>query len=220
MNIFFLDYDIRKCAQYHCDKHVIKMILEYAQILCTSFRSVILSISSMKIFEDIEIYRSTHIKHPCVLWAMSSFKHWFYLWSLCALLDREYLYRYKSNISCAEFDDFVDNWDFDIINGNFLSNLNDFDVQRNLIANLSLNYNDSHKSFCVVARLANKIVSSEDIFMLFISSFQNVEFVHPPQAMPDIYRSDDCVESYRLYYKMDKVSFAKWINRDIPKWMD
>ena len=34
MNIFFLDTDTKKCAEYHCDKHVVKMILETAQLLC------------------------------------------------------------------------------------------------------------------------------------------------------------------------------------------
>ena len=34
MNIFVLDWDVRKCAQYHNDKHVVKMILETAQLLC------------------------------------------------------------------------------------------------------------------------------------------------------------------------------------------
>ena len=34
MNIFILDYDVKKCAQYHVDKHVVKMILETAQLLC------------------------------------------------------------------------------------------------------------------------------------------------------------------------------------------
>lgn len=33
MNIFYLDPDPQKCAQYHCDKHVIKLILETAQLL-------------------------------------------------------------------------------------------------------------------------------------------------------------------------------------------
>lgn len=35
MNIFYLDGDVTKAAQYHCDKHVVKMVLETAQILCT-----------------------------------------------------------------------------------------------------------------------------------------------------------------------------------------
>ena len=34
MNIFILDEDPKKCAQYHNDKHVVKMILETAQLLC------------------------------------------------------------------------------------------------------------------------------------------------------------------------------------------
>lgn len=28
MNIFYLDHNTTKCAQYHNDKHVVKMILE------------------------------------------------------------------------------------------------------------------------------------------------------------------------------------------------
>ena len=35
MNIFILDKDIEKCAEAHVDRHVIKMILESAQMLCT-----------------------------------------------------------------------------------------------------------------------------------------------------------------------------------------
>ena len=38
MNIFVLDNDIEKCAQYHCDKHVVKMILESAQMLSAALR--------------------------------------------------------------------------------------------------------------------------------------------------------------------------------------
>ena len=38
MNIFVLDDDIEKCARYHCDKHVVKMILESAQMLSTVSR--------------------------------------------------------------------------------------------------------------------------------------------------------------------------------------
>lgn len=38
MNIFFLDRDPAICASYHCDKHVVKMATEYAQILSTAVR--------------------------------------------------------------------------------------------------------------------------------------------------------------------------------------
>jgi hypothetical protein len=38
MNIFYLDEDPKICAQYHCDKHVVKMIIEYAQLFSTAHR--------------------------------------------------------------------------------------------------------------------------------------------------------------------------------------
>ena len=38
MNIFYLDEDVQKCAEYHVDRHVVKMILEYAQLLSTAHR--------------------------------------------------------------------------------------------------------------------------------------------------------------------------------------
>ena len=36
MNIFVLDDDPKVCAMSHCDKHVVKMILETAQMICTT----------------------------------------------------------------------------------------------------------------------------------------------------------------------------------------
>ena len=38
MNIFYLDNDVAKCAEMHCDKHVVKMISEYAQLMSTAHR--------------------------------------------------------------------------------------------------------------------------------------------------------------------------------------
>ena len=38
MNIFFLSLKPRECAQFHCDKHVVKMIVEYCQLLSTAQR--------------------------------------------------------------------------------------------------------------------------------------------------------------------------------------
>ena len=85
MNIFLLDHDIKKCARYHCDQHVIKMILEYAQILCT-----VCNIHHIK-----TPYRSTHKNHPCVLWAGKSIQNWRWLRKLALQLNCEYQYRYN-----------------------------------------------------------------------------------------------------------------------------
>jgi hypothetical protein len=40
----------------------------------------------------------------------------------------------------------------------------------------------------------------------------------PTPAMPDEYKVDTVVQSYRNYYMGDKKSFAAWKNRDTPSW--
>ena len=84
MNIFILDNDIKTCAQYHCDQHVVKMILESIQILCT--------VLNKKGFSTP--YKSTHANHPSVLWAEASFDNFLWLSELTLELNREYKYRY------------------------------------------------------------------------------------------------------------------------------
>ena len=84
MNIFVLDNNIKKAAQYHCDKHVVKMILEYAQILCT-----VCNLNGVP-----APYRVTHAKHPCVLWAGKSLSNWRWLKKLAEELNEEYKFRF------------------------------------------------------------------------------------------------------------------------------
>ncbi len=85
MNIFVLDKNIKKCAQFHCDQHVVKMILESVQMLCTALNK--------KGF--ITPYKSTHIKHPCVLWVEESFDNFCWLRDLTIALNEEYRYRFN-----------------------------------------------------------------------------------------------------------------------------
>ncbi|HMA62533.1 MAG TPA: pyrimidine dimer DNA glycosylase/endonuclease V [bacterium] len=85
MNIFVLDNDIKKCAQYHCDQHVVKMILESTQIMCTAL--------NLKGFKTP--YRSTHTKHPCVKWVGESYSNFEWLGNLTKALNDEYKFRYE-----------------------------------------------------------------------------------------------------------------------------
>ena len=50
MNIFYVDQDPVKAAQMMCDKHIIKMILESAQMLCSAKRKL----------DGIEYYAKTN----------------------------------------------------------------------------------------------------------------------------------------------------------------
>ena len=85
MNIFVLDTDIKKCAQYHCDQHVVKMILESVQMLCTALNEMGVSTP----------YKSTHQNHPCVLWVEESYDNFVWLTGLAKALNAEYRYRFN-----------------------------------------------------------------------------------------------------------------------------
>ena len=85
MNIFILDENIEKCARYHCDQHVVKMILESVQMLCTALNK--------KGFATP--YRPTHANHPCVLWVEESFGNFSWLKSLTLALNAEYRFRFE-----------------------------------------------------------------------------------------------------------------------------
>ena len=107
MNIFYLDHDVNKCAEYHNDKHVVKMILEYAQLLSTAHRyldgtlSVRLSKTGRKQNwyylsdnRDDLLYNATHINHPSAKWCRDSAANYKWLYDLfCACCD-EYTFRY------------------------------------------------------------------------------------------------------------------------------
>ena len=87
MNIFVLDNDIQTCARYHCDRHVNKMILESVQILCT--------VLNERGFATP--YKSTHRRHPCVLWVDHSYDNFLWLAELTDALNQEYRYRYEKD---------------------------------------------------------------------------------------------------------------------------
>ena len=108
MNIFFLHMIPRICAEMHCDKHVCKLLIEYAQILSTTHRvldgnlCIELSKNNRKLKRykldneknDI-LYKSTHVNHPCTVWARQSVLNYTWLYELFVCLCDEYTKRYK-----------------------------------------------------------------------------------------------------------------------------
>ena len=87
MNIFILDKDVKKCAQYHCDKHVVKMILETAQLLCGVHHM------TDQVTDQVP-YKLSHKNHPCAIWARESYTNYLYLCELGLALCDEYTHRY------------------------------------------------------------------------------------------------------------------------------
>jgi hypothetical protein len=154
MNIFLLDTDTRKCAQYHCDKHVVKMILETAQLLCGVHHMT-------DQLTDQVPYKLSHKNHPCAIWSRESLSNYLYLCDLGLELCKEYTYRYGKR----------------------------------------------HKS--------------QDVIEWCVTNKPNIcdkEFTEPARAMPNEYKVDSVVESYRNYYIGEKSKIAVWKNREIPEW--
>lgn len=151
MNIFLLDTDTKKCAQYHCDKHSTKMCVEYAQILC-----------GVHWVQGGEApYKLSHKNHPCAIWSRESLSNYLYLCDLGLELCKEYTYRYGKR----------------------------------------------HKS--------------QDVIEWCVTNKPNIcdkEFTEPARAMPNEYKVDSVVESYRNYYIGEKSKIAVWKNREIPEW--
>ena len=151
MNIFVLDTDPGTAAEYHCDKHVIKMILESAQMLCTVCNQ----------HDRQTPYLSAHPKHPCTLWAGNSLSNWLWLKELAKWLNNEYLWRYDKA---------------------------------------------PHKSWEVIEKLE-------------VPPIEDIGLTQFPLCMPDKYKSDNVVQSYREFYRKEKARFATWsFPAKEPRW--
>ena len=92
MNIFYLDKDHKKCAEYHCNSHVIKQILESAQLMCTAHR--ICDKYYLTQEQDDLLYQVSHQFHPSYKWVAKSKGNYEFLFSLFEALLDEYTYRY------------------------------------------------------------------------------------------------------------------------------
>lgn len=156
MNIFWLATNYEESARYHHDKHVVKMVLEAAQIASTALYLRGVSVDG--------IYKPTHTSHPVVRWAADSFPN---LYAVCRYgyaVGGEYAYRYGKQ----------------------------------------------HKSIDVLSTVALHTLKS----MLLPA-----ECTPPPACMPDHYKTDSIIESYRAYYRAEKISGARWTKRESPWWL-
>lgn len=155
MNIFVLDTDVVKAAQYHVDKHCVKMILETTQLL-----------NNALIAHDnsyVPVYRQTHKNHPASLWVSESLENFEWLTKLGLALCDEYTYR----------------------------------------------YNKIHKCQPIIT------IFKTGLHKQLIPSVGLTPFA---KCMPDQYKVDDPVESYRNYYRGEKAYIAKWTGRNPPDW--
>lgn len=190
MNIFALSNDARVAAAWHCDKHIRKMVIEYAQLLSTAHRvldgqRVVLKVNNRKrqvyllsgelalvTFDEKQqkekvtvlrkkCYLSTHVNHPSAKWARKTRQNYFWLLELLKYCVAEYEIRFGKQHA----------------------------VSREL-----------------------EFLSSAP---LNIPSGELTEFA---LAMPKQYWNDDAVIAYQTFYREEKARFATWKNRPTPDW--
>jgi hypothetical protein len=101
MNLFFLDIDPKKCAEYHCDKHVVKMILELVQMLYTAHNVL----KTQDLPDDS--YRSFSAKHPTCIWIRQNAVNYNYATTVAKHLCEEYTYRYNRIHTCEKHVDWL-----------------------------------------------------------------------------------------------------------------
>jgi len=191
MNIFILDQDPITAAKLQCDKHVVKMIVESAQMLSTAHRMLdgvqgIRSSNSGKRqikFYDLSIgnndrpgdieaellfYKDVHHNHPCTVWTRESLANYNWHWEHFRALCEEYKYRYGR-------------------------------------------YHATHDRLLWPLHIAPTLIPDVGLTPFPLAMKANPECIFP----------EDPVKSYRLYYQTKKDRFKMvWSKRSIPEWFN
>lgn len=162
MNIFYLDEDPIEAARFHCDKHVVKMIIESAQLLSNVFH-----VLQPSMVAKSPIYKKTHLNHPSSMWVRESERNFEWLVELFGALCDEYSSRFgKTHATEKKLRDFFEN--------------------------------------CPSP----------------YGPFKG-RWSQPPLCMPDKYKCESRVESYRAYYRGEKKHIAAWRSPSrVPYWWE
>ena len=103
MNIFYLDKCPDKAARLQYNKHVVKMILESAQMLCTAHHCY----GDKDQVENVP-YKQAHLNHPSTVWTRRSKSTYMWLYNHMMALGDEYTKRYgKTHLSITKCKDFL-----------------------------------------------------------------------------------------------------------------
>jgi len=119
MNIFYLDKCPKQCAEWMVNRHVVKMILETAQLLCTAHRVLdgTMYYDKTKTGRRVKrwrlsdpmmestLYKATHVNHPSTVWCRENNENYLWLYEHFVQLLSEYKYRYNKNHKCEMFID-------------------------------------------------------------------------------------------------------------------
>ena len=95
MNVFYVDKNPVTAAEMMIDKHVVKMILETCQLLCSAWHM------TSELYTPP--YKLTHKNHPSAIWCRYCKENYIWLCKLGIELCKEYTYRYKKTHKCQSY---------------------------------------------------------------------------------------------------------------------
>ena len=107
MNRFRIEETPSQCAKSHCDKHIVKMVLESAQMMSTAHRvldgtlgkapsksgKTMVKHWSLPDSRDSILYKAVHVGHPCTVWSMESKANYKWHYEHFVALSNEFIYR-------------------------------------------------------------------------------------------------------------------------------
>ena len=97
MNIFHLDHDPLEASRFHCDKHVCKMIVETAQMLCTTHRLL-----DPQWAEEMNMMKAGFVNNPMTILVRTYVANYHWTFKLFQGLLDEYEFRYGKIHKCQE----------------------------------------------------------------------------------------------------------------------
>lgn len=194
MNLFYLDHDHELNAQYHVDKHVVKMILEAAEMLCMAhlvtqavgytprkltqeeYKKCLEFKSPMKALDPENrpipyLGRDAHLNHPSTIWVRSSAENYAWTFNYMHSLEMERRYRNPKGVPV-------------------------------------------HRAYQLIFWL-----DFPDIPDIGLTKFALAMKVMKDQY-PQYYDENNPIQSYRYFYMLDKAKFASWKGREKPYWWD
>jgi hypothetical protein len=118
VNVFYLHDDPKTCAEMHCDRHVLKMIIEYSQLMSTAHRVldgeeyIDKTANGRKIkrwrMKDQEwetgLMLACHVNHPSGVWTRWSRQNYFWINTMWQYLLKEYTHRYGKHHACEKYE--------------------------------------------------------------------------------------------------------------------
>jgi len=96
MNLFILALSQKQTAEWMFDSHIVKIILEAVQVLCTA--KLLIDPDDP---ENEKLYKMSHKNHPVTIWVRQSQKN--YIWTLILVYEMHQEWKYRFGHTKGEY---------------------------------------------------------------------------------------------------------------------